>query len=160
MKTIPYNMPRRPRSTGDLLISLLQAIIVFSLIVWATAGAGQYRVSWDAHPELSVMRFNVYKLDGAARIFLGSSTTPELQVEAAPGDSIIVTAWNGMESEPSAPVVIPAAAVPPQPPTGLRVVEIQTSSNLADWKPLAYVPLHDGSPQRFVRATITTIPQP
>lgn len=68
-----------------------------------------------------------------------------------------VKAFNEFgESEPSDPVVY---TVPKKPskPGGLEVVEIQTSSNLTEWKPLAYVPLKTDDAARFVRARITTV---
>lgn len=36
MKTHPYHNPRRPRSTRDLMISLLQALAVLVAILWLT----------------------------------------------------------------------------------------------------------------------------
>lgn len=47
--------------------------------------------------------------------------------------------------------------VPPAPPGKLRVVRIETSANLTDWEPLAFVPLVTESPARFIRANISEI---
>lgn len=47
--------------------------------------------------------------------------------------------------------------VQPAPPGKLRVVRIETSANLTDWEPLAFVPLVTDSPARFIRANISEI---
>jgi hypothetical protein len=134
--------------------------ILAILALTVLCNAGQYRVTWDAHPDATVREFRVYRITGAVRELLATSPVSAAVIETGPGTVIAVTAFNGAESALSDPVTIPAAIQPPQPPTGLRVVEIQTSSNLTDWDTIAYVPLHDDSPQRFVRAHLTTIPQP
>jgi hypothetical protein len=68
-----------------------------------------------------------------------------------------MTAFNGTESAPSDPVTIPEAAAPPSAPTGLRVVEIQTSSNLTEWDTIAFVPVEGTG---FVRARTITLQKP
>lgn len=58
-------------------------------------------------------------------------------------------------------VIEATAPAPPATPKGLRVVEIQTSSNLADWKTIAMIPQDPGNtPAEFVRARLSTIPAP
>lgn len=59
-----------------------------------------------------------------------------------------------------APSEVVTQPVPPAAPTSLRVVEIQTSANLTDWKTIALVPQQPGEiPAEFVRARITSIPR-
>lgn len=65
----------------------------------------------------------------------------------------------GYYSPPEAAIPAPAPK-PPQAPGKLRVVKIETSANLTDWEPLAFVPLDDGSAARFIRAGITEIEAP
>jgi len=58
-------------------------------------------------------------------------------------------------AEPAVVPPAPPAPKPPEQPKGLRVVEIQTSSNLVDWTTVAFVPLQPG--QEFVRARVTEL---
>jgi hypothetical protein len=126
--------------------------------------AGNYRVWWDAHADPSVTQFNVYRIKGATRELLASSNTTSAKVIADPGDVIAVTAYNGAESVLSEPAMVPIKPVTPPPPaapTGLQVVEIETSSNLGDWEPVAWVPLLPDpkkQPAKFVRARIRELP--
>lgn len=122
--------------------------------------AATYNVSWDPHADATVKAFRVYRVKGATRELLAASNTTSAKVIADPGDVIAVTAFNGSESALSQPVTIPAVTIAPQPPTGLRVVEIETSSNLQDWKPVAWVPLRtEDAAAQFVRARMRPAPE-
>jgi len=60
-----------------------------------------------------------------------------------------------IESPPSARIT---HAVKPGAPVKLRVVEIQTSSNLRDWETIAMIPQDpDKAPAEFVRARIASV---
>lgn len=65
----------------------------------------------------------------------------------------------GYYGPPEAAIPAPAPK-PPQAPGKLRVVKIETSANLTEWEPIAFVPLDDGSAVRFIRAGITEIETP
>jgi hypothetical protein len=138
--------------------ALVLLTILFGWIVILTRCNGaEVRLAWDAAPAAeNVASWKVYRMEGANRTLLTTVTTPAATVTAEPGQVIGVTAFNGFESQPVT-LTLPSA---PGAPTGLRVVEIQTSANLKDWKPLAYVPLEDGDPAKFIRAAITSIPKP
>lgn len=131
----------------------MKSIILFVLAT--LAHAAPFSVAWDDHPDKSVTEFRVYRIAGTVRTLLATSATSPARIEAATGDTIAVTAFNGMESPLSAFVLI---ASPPAAPTGLRVVEIQTSANLKDWETIAYVPVAE--PKGFVRARTLTLPKP
>lgn len=124
------------------------------LLALATVAiGGQYRVSWNQHQDPTVTEFRVYKVETQGRVLLATSSTQDAKVTAARGDIIVVVAFNGVESRPSLPIMI---VQPPSAPIGVQVVEIETSSNLTDWKPLAYIPLHHAdSEAKFIRARIS-----
>lgn len=132
----------------------MKTILLIILCFCSCAAAGQFSVAWDAHPDATVREFRIYRIDGPARVLLASPAASPATITANPGDIIAVSAFNGAESGLSAFVTIPAA---PVPPTGLRVVEIQTSSNLKDWQTIAFVPVTGTG---FVRAKTSTITQP
>jgi hypothetical protein len=73
---------------------------------------------------------------------------------------VILSAQDGNSAASLAElnIIEATAPVPPAAPKGLRVVEIQTSSNLTDWKTIAMIPQDPGNtPAEFVRARLTSV---
>lgn len=132
----------------------LLALIGACLLV-AFARAGTISLQWDANPAGdNVTEYRVYRMEDLGPVLLVTSNTPSATVGVAPGQRLAITAFNGQESTFSAVVTVPALSAP----SGLRVVEIQTSDNLRDWHTLTYVPLDSGQPSQFIRARITSTP--
>ncbi len=135
-------------------------IILFFLIS-SLVNASQCKLEWSANPPTeNITGYRVYRIVGDQQTKIADIAAPttaivSTTIEAIAGDVIVVTAINAYgESVISDPAII---QLPPSKPLGLRVVEIQTSDNLKEWDTLAYVPLKDQSPKRFVRASITEI---
>lgn len=127
-------------------------------------------LAWDANPETSVINYVVNYGNSPSTMTQTHGASNAITTTVAnlpPGEwffTVKAMTLNG-ESEPS--TMAHATLQPPTPepipvpkPKGLRVVTIETSSNLTDWEPIAYVPLLTDAPARFVRAGLTTISQP
>lgn len=132
----------------------LLALIGACLLV-AFARAGTVSLQWDANPaDEHVTEYRIYRIEDLGPVLLATSTTPSATVGAVSGQRLAIAAFNGQESAFSTIVTVPALSTP----SGLRVVEIQTSDNLRDWHTLTYVPLDSGQPSQFIRTRITSTP--
>lgn len=140
-------------------MSFVKFVVTLLLSLASALSAAEIKLVWDAAPPpvppaAKVTAWRVYRMEGAARTLLATVTSPAVTIQGEPGQVIGVTAFNGLESQPVT-ITLPSQ---PSPPTGLRVVEIQTSANLKDWKTIAYVPLHEaGESSRFVRSKISEV---
>lgn len=127
---------------------------LLTLLCLATlAHAAPVTLAWD-HDE-GAASYEVFRgIDKLATV-----TDKQSVVDVSVGDMLHVVAVNslGHRSPQSEPLTILPEHFPPLAPTKLRVVVIETSSNLTDWEPLAYVPLHTDQSARFVRAGISVI---
>jgi hypothetical protein len=140
-----------------LLIPLIVMLLLYMAIgapvtlEWdASAGALSYELHYGTDPA----NLNNVRVSDTTDI-----TIPEL----APGVwhfAVRAVGLNGLKSPFSEPITHTVVA-PPEAPKNLRVVEIQTSSNLKDWKTIALVPqAPDEIPAEFVRARIASISKP
>ena len=133
------------------------------LILTAQLLAGTVTIAWDANPpEENVSGYRVH-YGTVSRTYtevvdVANVTTIALQLD--PGVYFLnVLAYNAAgDSDFPEELVVTMPGAPPTPPKGLRVVEIQTSSNLRDWSPVAWVPA--GDPPVFLRAVTKEIPKP
>ena len=130
-----------------------------------------FRVTWDKYPEPHTITIYQESVDDLPDAELGSvlvdPTNPTLEsVEVTVNDdpstlyAVAINADN-FPSEKSDPLHVPAKMPPPSRlmlKTSMAMVEIQTSSNLADWESVAFIPLKTESPTRFIRANITPAP--
>lgn len=127
-------------------------------------------VTWDKYPSADTIVIYEVGKDGSKDRELGKvaidPSNPALEsVEVTVGDTattLYAIARNSanFESDKSEPLPVPDKLPTPGKPRvkiSMKMVEIQTSSNLKDWQPLAYVPLVTSSPARFIRAGITEI---
>lgn len=124
-------------------------------------------LSWDANPEAVtgyIINYGNQPDTMTQALPVGVATTTAVR-NLPPGEwyFAIKAQVDALESESStmvAATLLPPPVGPPAPvpaPKKMRVVRIETSSNLTDWEPLAFVPLHTASDTRFVRAGITEI---
>lgn len=140
-------------------------IFFFALSI---ATAATVQIAWD---HAGGATYQIEKFDFVTGGFeaFGESKTLTATVDLEPGDVVAVRAVyaGGFVTDLSDPITIlpedmPLAPLQPPPakPTGLRVVEIQTSSNLRDWQTIALIPQAPGEiPAEFVRARIATVPR-
>lgn len=136
---------------------IIMKIILFFLSL-VSSSAMDVTLTWAANPATEkVTEYRIYKLSGTTKTLLTSSVTTTTKITVAGGESIIVTAFNGIESDPSTAIVIPTIAKP-TPPASVKIVEIQVSDNLKEWRSIAYIPLDEKNKNAmFVRGTITEI---
>ena len=125
--------------------------------------AGPVTVAWDANPPAENVTGYKVHYGTASRTYptvVDVANVTTLTLELAPGVYYLnATAYNSAgDSDFPEELVITMPGTPPTPPKGLRVVEIQTSSNLRDWSPVAWVPA--GEPPVFLRAVTKEIPKP
>ena len=140
--------------------------ILLLLALSLHALAAQVGVKWNPNPaEENILRYEVtygtpddngtmvwQTLDAGPNV---RATVPDL-VEGKTY-TFTVRAYNADGvSEPSDPVTY-RVPKPPTKPAGLEVVEIEVSSNLTDWEPVALVPLKTEDPARFIRTRIITV---
>ncbi len=136
-----------------------------AFVVWVyacfVATAGVLVLEWDKNPEPEPLTYQIsygrstdkldQKLPATEAV---TTTTPELAsgVWYFGVQAINATGMRGPISD------VISYTVELSAPKKLRVVEIQTSSNLADWKTIALVPQDpDEAPAEFVRARISTV---
>ena len=131
-----------------------------------TAISQALTIAWNKNPETNIIGYIVsYGTErGNYTVDLPVVTDNRLIVDTATlaaGNTyyFVVKAKNsqGLISLPS-DVITYAYLVPPSAPTGVHIVEIETSMNLKDWETIAYVPLDPKyADKKFVRASITDI---
>jgi hypothetical protein len=127
-------------------------LVLLTLTLSVSARAATYKLKWNPNPpEEGVLAYRIYKITEAGRELLGTAPTNRIETEAQPGDRLVVTAWNGSESEPSDELVIPA---PPTKPGAPVILELEQSSNMKDWRPLARNYVEPDGPQQFFRLRI------
>lgn len=125
---------------------------------------------WDPTPPPDDARVGGYKLyystdatmPANATTVLDAGNNPQITVPDLPYGKtyyFAVTAYDklGIESKKSEILAVP---IPLPAPKSLRVVTIEVSSNLKDWKPLAFVPVAEEDMPIFVRAKPSEIPLP
>ena len=122
-------------------------------------------LEWDGTPPPDSERVAGYRLYVRAGgvVLAVHDTALETRI-TVPGLSLgetyafSVTAYDalGIESRESDPLIVPLG-VPVAPPARLRVVEIQVSHDLKEWRPLAFVPVAETDMPLFVRARPTEI---
>lgn len=142
---------------------MLAISFVFALASLALAES--VTLAWDANP--AAEHVTRYRLDYGPTPELGKSVeTPAPQVtvpDLSPGTwhfSVVAINSRGLVS-PASEALSYVVLVPPTAPAKLRVVEIQTSSNLTDWKTIAMIPQDPAAkPAEFVRARISTLEAP
>lgn len=137
--------------------------LILAVCLATLTGGGPVTLAWDANaPEQKITSYVVEygptaALEQRLTVTAPTATTPDLP----PGTyHFAVRAVNAQGSSALSAVVthtLPPAATAP---AGLRVVEIQTSSNLQDWRTIAMIPQTPGEPAaEFVRARLNTLPQ-
>jgi len=93
--------------------------LIAAIISAAAATAAPLNLLWNPNAAADkVTEYRVYKLDGTTRTLLAKTSTTKATLEVNGGETVIVTAFNGIESLPSAPVVLPKR---PGAPEGLRI---------------------------------------
>jgi hypothetical protein len=137
-------------------------LILLALTTLASAFPAKLR--WNKNPaDENVTEYRVWKwTEGKPIIFANVPADTTLAdpkqstpIEVNGGEILTVTAFNGtFESEHSDSITVP---MKPSKPGAVEVVEIEVSSNLTDWEPVALVPLKTDDPARFVRTRIVTI---
>ena len=136
-------------------------LILLATAIAATAFPATLR--WDKNPiEEGITEYRVYQIVDGNRVL--KLTVPATQgpepkestpMELQGKEVLVVTAFNGFESEPSDPVTVP---VKPSKPGVIEVVEIRVTTNTKDFTTLAYVPLKEpNTPTRFIDARIITV---
>jgi len=136
--------------------------ILVILALAATCQAFPAKIRWNKNPPAeNVKEYRIYKqVDGKPVLFatapavVDADTKQTFPIEVQGGEILTVTAWNVFESEHSDPVTVP---VKPSKPGAVEVVEIEVSSNMEDWEPVALVPLKTADPARFIRTRIITV---
>jgi hypothetical protein len=133
------------------------------LALASLASAFPARFKWNKNPAgENITEYRIHQLvDGVPVLRLTHPATagPETferstALEVETGQVYTVTAFNGFASEPSDPLTVPAV---PTKPGAVEVVEIEVSSNLTDWEPVAFVTLKTDDPARFIRTRIITV---
>jgi hypothetical protein len=128
-----------------------------SLILALTlpAAAVPVTLAWDAPPE-PVTSYRVTYVSPPLAPQTVNVTTTQATMDLTPGTwTFSVSAANSAGRSPESATLVYQLLVPPSAPKNLRVVEIQTSSNLRDWKTVALIPQDpDEAPAEFVRARI------
>ena len=138
--------------TAWLALTLVELVLAESAVL-----------AWDANPEPDiagyVLSYRPVLAPEAQTIDVTDGVeTPVTDLEPGVTYQFSVHAYNtsgehGPESDP----ITYRVPNPPSAPTTLRVVEIQTSANLKDWKTIALVPQSpESEPAEFVRARITS----
>lgn len=141
-------------------MKILLAILALAL----PALAGTATIAWDANPPAEAIKgYKVYygTATGSYTQIVDVGVTTQIVLDLGPGEYFLnVTAYNasGLEGTFSEELAFTVPASPPTPVKGIRVVEIQTSSNLVDWEPLAWIPV--GEPPFYLRAVAKEIQQP
>ena len=126
---------------------------------------GSVALVWDPTPPPDSARVKGYKMyvrqDGILLSTIDSGLTTTLTIPSLPLGktyAFTVTAYDeyGIESTETEPLIVPLG-VPVSPPSNLRVVEIQISHDLKEWRSLAFIPVSDEDMPLFVRGKTTTI---
>lgn len=157
-----------PKGSGWGVFWFSLAILVAILIlISAVAHAAPVKLRWDANPEPDIAGYTLYwgTESGAYPNSIGVQNTRFSVEDLTPGTTYFfaVQATNtaGQTSEMSDEISYTVPAPPPAKPTGLQVVEIQTSADLETWETNSLVPLDPSkAPAKFIRARITTITPP
>lgn len=142
--------------TSQMLRSLELSMLILAAIV-GHLSARDLIVAWDANPEPDIAGYVLTITNGPRTREIDVPDGTELTTDLIDGDTITVRAYNtlGFHSPESDSISIKA----PGKPGGLRVVEIQTSANLKDWRTIALVPQDPAeAPAEFVRARIASLP--
>jgi hypothetical protein len=93
--------------------------IVAFLLGCAVSIAAPLNLLWNPNAAADkVTEYRVYKLEGTTRTLLARTSAARATLEVNGGETVVVTAFNGIESPPSAPVVLPKR---PGAPEGLRI---------------------------------------
>ena len=115
-------------------------------------------IAWNPNPETDLAGYHVF-INGVkqplTKFTVATITIPDTETVL----TAIAINNAGIEGPQSAALIIPA--LPPKPPVaveGMRVVVIEDSSNLREWKPVAMIPLMTDDPARFIRASLATLP--
>lgn len=88
-------------------------------LVIATSSAAPLSLLWNPNrPADKVTEYRVYKVEGTTRTLLAKTSTTRATLEVNGGETVVVTAFNGIESSPSAPVTLPLR---PAAPEGLKI---------------------------------------
>jgi hypothetical protein len=119
------------------------------------AAAVPVTIAWDAPPE-PVTSYRVTYVQTPLAAQTVNVAITQATMDLPPGTwTFSVSAANAMGRSPESATLVYQVQVLPSAPTNLRVVEIQTSSNLRDWKTVALIPqFPDEIPAEFVRARI------
>lgn len=139
----------------------LLSLIILAIAASEPVAAEVLQLSWDKNPEPEPITYQV--VYGRTKEAMTETLPPTDKLviqtpELASGTwifGVVAIGETGARSEMSDTVTY---EVKLSPPTKLRVVEIQTSSNLKEWKTIALVPQSpDQSPTEFVRARISAV---
>jgi hypothetical protein len=143
--------------------TLIPKALLLLLALAAHAHALSANLTWNPNPpEDEVTRYEVRygTAPGTYTQTVSTTTTGAKATNLLPGVTyyFVVVAFNAVgESPPSDEV---SKAMPPLPskPAGVRVVEIEVSLDLKEWKTIAYVPLVDADANsRFIRSRLATV---
>ena len=137
--------------------------ILILLAACSLALAKDVTLAWDKNPEPDVKYLIAYTYNETISVQLPSTVETSLVIrDLQPGRYVFTARAQGPDgqlSESSEPLNYVLTITPPAVPKGLRVVEIQTSANLKEWKTIALIPQDPTEkPAEFVRARITTLP--
>lgn len=129
-------------------------------------------VTWDKHPENATTEIYQVVPEGEDKK-LGSIPTiagnpPEEMVITIPDGETKIYAVAVNDSNPNAIVTSdksellvipkkPSSVTFPRLKFSMKIVEIQTSSNMKEWETLAYIPIITQSPARFLRSSISEV---
>lgn len=139
-------------------------LAVLALACAIPAAADPVKIQWDQNPEPDIAEYRLFKqVDGAdpelvptTQIKAVDDGKPVVQttIDLKGGEKLYVIAVNttGLTSPPSETLTIPGA---PSKPKGPVVIELQQSSNMKEWEPLAQH-YQKGEGVKFYRLKVVT----
>lgn len=134
-------------------------VLLLLILPFCFAAEREVRVAWDLHdPVERVAEYRVTVTPPVPYlphtvVVPGGENRVTLRVDDSVSSVVTVTAANaqGLESLPSEPLIILPR---PTTPGGLRILTIETSDNLREWKPMASVTIEESAARAFFRARI------
>lgn len=148
----------KPKHNTTDLIKVLALSAMFLVAAMAAASAEEVVVLWDKNPENNIIGYELHIQTGETSRLVDVKGDTKVTVNLERGDVIKVRAYNSQDLR--GPWSDTLTYTPPGKPGGLKVkvVEIQTSSNLTEWQTIALVPRDPANkPAEFVRARVAEI---